>query len=738
MFEGFDKWIRANWLMLLGLQVIHIVDFGHTSPTVRINLEENRIADYRDMEYVGAIMRMAKSAEMRNFMNPDEDVCENFYEFACGNWPRLNPAETTLSRKTSIFDLLASTYKQKQLRVLNQLTKRNDDEDDEEDPMEDEPMNEKVSLDANADTVKKVKDFYRSCRQMSLIKKEQVVQEMRSIIGEFGQMPALLEAEEEWTGESTFDCFTLLGSIQHRYGFDIILQLGLRPDFDNKSEHTLFVGQPSLSLGSKPVYQGVATKRLREDYQNAIEKNLEDFLGLNVDTAKLAAKGILDLEIQMAEGLTDFNTEKSLKASSIKRSREELQTLYGEDMNFLKFLETTLGYELNVTCYEYSPHYHEVLKEVLHRSPKAQVANYIMYKLVEPFFMAYDRSYADLEDICLEKTKRFFNHILDNMVFRSYDTKALQYDIVTIWLEIKHTFRQQINTSRMEWMTDSSRKMALEKLDRMQLHINSYEHHNFSQDYEQLLINDHHYVDNLKALHNRRVLKFLQQLRDTGKIEMSIHELAHSPAYINEENAIIIPVSLLQPNYLWSSHYPQALKFGTLGFLLAHELLHGFSDIGSLQFYDNGTQILPWWDDVSFKAFKVKRNCFKHQYGHFRYNGKYLPTSDMQSENIADNGAIQLAYKAYIRWLNQQSLETLEELLPNMKLNNKKMLFLSFAQFFCVDVDDVMPEKVSFVDIHAPAKFRVIGPLANFPEFAKIFKCPAGSTMNPSKRCEIY
>uniref|UniRef100_A0A1I8NNF5 Peptidase M13 C-terminal domain-containing protein n=1 Tax=Stomoxys calcitrans TaxID=35570 RepID=A0A1I8NNF5_STOCA len=732
MYLRFGKGIA---LTLLSLQVIHLLDFALSSPSTRYNLEENRISQNSDVEYVAEIMRLAKSAEMRNFMKPDEDVCDNFYEFACGNWPRLNPAETTASRKTSIFDLLESTYKQKQLRLLNEDYRV--EVDSVEDLLE-EQQQKSLMLDSNAGAVRKVKDFYKSCRKMSLVKKQQVVEEMKAIIAEFGSMPALLAAEEKWEQEEEFDCFGLLGSIQHRYGFDIILQLGLRPDFDNKSLHTLFVGQPALRLRTKSVYLSIATQRLREEYQKGIEKNLEDFLDLNSETAKLVAKGILDFEIQLAEGLTDFNTDNSLKASSIRRSAEELRSLYGKDMNFLKFLEATLGYELNVTCYEYSPKYHEVLKEVLLHSPKALVANYIMYKLVEPFFMAYDRSFKDLEDICLDKTKKFFNHVLDNMVFRSYDTAALQHDILTIWQEVKQSFRQQMNSSRMEWMSEQSRKLALEKLERMQLHINSYEHHNFSQEYQDAAINDKDYVGNLKQLNHRRVIKFLQQLSHHGKIEMPIHELAYTPAYINSGNVIIIPVSLLQPNYLWSSHYPQALKFGTLGFLLAHELLHGFEDIGSIQHYDNGTQIPPWWDEATLKAFKVKRSCFKHQYGHFRHNGKYLPTSDLQSENIADNGALQLAYKSYMRWLNQQALETLDELLPKMELNNKKMFFLSFAQFFCVDVDDVMKEKVSFVDVHAPAKFRVIAPLANFAEFAKIFKCPPGSTMNPSRRCEIY
>ncbi|XP_061395183.1 neprilysin-1-like [Musca vetustissima] len=722
--------------LLLLFQVFHFVDFGRGSPTVRLHLEENRISQNNDSEYVAGIMRLAKSAEMRNYMKADEDVCENYYEYACGNWPRLNPAETTASRKTSIIDLLETTYKQRQLRLL--MEGWEDEEKEEDEIAEEYPVDS-----GNAEAVKKVKDFYKSCRKMSMAKKPQVVKEMREIIAEFGEMPALLGPEQEWEGEEEFNVFKLLGSIQHRYGFDIIIQLGLRPDFDNSSLHSLFVGQPALKLRTKSVYQGMATQRLREEYQKGIQDNLIDFLDMTPERAYLVAKGILEFEIQLSEGLMDLHTEKTLQAASIKRTPEELESFYGENMNFLTFLETTLGYPLNVTCYEYSLHYHEVLRRVLQSTPKAQVANYIMYKLVEPFFMAYDRSFAALEEMCLEKTKKFYHHVLDYMVYKSYDTLLMQHDIVTIWREVKQTFRQQMDTTRMDWLSEQSRKRALEKLDMLNLHINSNEKRNFTSEYRLLKINEGNYIENLKEINNLRVIKFLEQLSNPGKLELPTPQLGYSPVFVREENLIIIPVSLLQPNYLWSSYYPQALKFGTLGFLLAHELLHGFDDIGTLahshsNINSSNMTTTTWWDDVSLKAFKHKKSCFKNQYAHFRYNGKYLPMSDMQAENIADNGAIQIAYKSYIRWLNQQTLESLDELLPNMKLNNKKLFFLSFAQFFCVDVDEIMKDKVSLLDVHAPAKFRVIGPLANFPEFAKVFKCPQGSTMNPVKRCEIY
>ena len=43
-------------------------------------------------------------------------------------------------------------------------------------------------------------------------------------------------------------------------------------------------------------------------------------------------------------------------------------------------------------------------------------------------------------------------------------------------------------------------------------------------------------------------------------------------------------------------------------------------------------------------------------------------------------------------------------------------------------------------DPHPMAKYRVIGPLSNFPPFAEAFSCKAGSAMvrPPDKQCVVW
>ena len=103
------------------------------------------------------------------------------------------------------------------------------------------------------------------------------------------------------------------------------------------------------------------------------------------------------------------------------------------------------------------------------------------------------------------------------------------------------------------------------------------------------------------------------------------------------------------------------------------------------------------------------------------------------SENIADNGGLTAAFRAYEDNIQQDSrLPGLEQFRP------EQLFFLSFANNFCgvQTIQSLRRDLMS--NRNSPLRFRVIGSLSNSDDFVKNFTCSAGSYMNRNRKCSVW
>jgi predicted metalloendopeptidase len=138
-----------------------------------------------------------------------------------------------------------------------------------------------------------------------------------------------------------------------------------------------------------------------------------------------------------------------------------------------------------------------------------------------------------------------------------------------------------------------------------------------------------------------------------------------------------------------------------------------------------------------------------------------------QGENIADNGGIKEAYRAYQSWVERQGkpekvyikkfrrqkeieLQTLElrfqcflpisnfQRLPGLKYSQNQLFWISAANVWC---NKYRPESLKLrilTGVHSPGEFRVRGPFSNMKSFNEDFKCPLGTPMNPVNKCYVW
>lgn len=109
------------------------------------------------------------------------------------------------------------------------------------------------------------------------------------------------------------------------------------------------------------------------------------------------------------------------------------------------------------------------------------------------------------------------------------------------------------------------------------------------------------------------------------------------------------------------------------------------------------------------------------------------------SEDVADNGGVKLAYRAYEEWVGELK-DSVENRLIALKYSPKQLFWISYAQFYCsVQRDEVKKLLLDSFEVHSFDRFRVIGPLLNSAEFSRDFSCPIKSRMNgDGERCAIW
>ena len=109
-------------------------------------------------------------------------------------------------------------------------------------------------------------------------------------------------------------------------------------------------------------------------------------------------------------------------------------------------------------------------------------------------------------------------------------------------------------------------------------------------------------------------------------------------------NEIVFPAGILQPPF-FDAKADDAVNYGAIGFVIGHEMTHGFDDTGSQ--YDADGNLKNWWTDADKKAYEARTDLVVKQYDAYKplpdqaINGKLT-----LGENIADLGGLKIAFAA--------------------------------------------------------------------------------------------
>merc|ERR1712142_969446 len=215
--------------------------------------------------------------------------------------------------------------------------------------------------------------------------------------------------------------------------------------------------------------------------------------------------------------------------------------------------------------------------------------------------------------------------------------------------EIRKQF--ELILDQVEWMDEKTRQKAKLKLKAMNSHIGYppelLDVKKLEDLYAGLKLGEDKYFENVLNISIFDTDYAFSKLRK--KVDKSDWVHHGRPAVVNAfysplENSIQFPAGILQ-GVFFGSDRPKYLNYGAIGWVIGHEITHGFDDQGRQ--FDQEGNLVNWWHPETTSRYLNKAECIIKQYSNYTFPElENLPVNGIntQGENIADNGGIKEAY----------------------------------------------------------------------------------------------
>lgn len=651
--------------------------------------------------------------------NQTADPCDNFYEYTCGSFDKL--------ALDSDLDKLQSNIKFKIIRLLDKPYKK----------------------DSELRAVGMAKSFYRSCMNRIQIEKDgiRLFKEMFSNIGR----PLMMFEDWEEELQRGWSLDEAVTKAKMLYDIPLLFDVFVTQDSVDASVHIMGLHVERLQLFDKWIDENDQFKQAYLDFIGGMMGNLTDS---EVYLGKL--KNVIEFERQ----IIDTYVPKSLLYTPENYRKMTIKELiaYIPTFDWLKYFQSLPTIPTPSLLSEISTSALEPLQNtftIIANTSQETLANFVSWSLVKTMVTElelpalYDDIYFNFEnatfpaDLRAPKLKKCVDNTIENFEFavarmytdEHFDQRNKIYAEKMI-ADFKDEYVRMIEGC--DWMDDDTKKYAVKKAKKIRAVV-GYSDLLASDSYidiqhDGLEIDEDKYNDNVLNIKRFDLAQEWKDLHKKPRRELVIGKVEVNAYYSSSRNTIVFPASILQhPVFKWT--YPAAVNYGSIGNTIGHELTHAFDTTG--REYDVDNNMKDWWTDKTKEAYNKKTECFQHQYNNFplAYEDLKIDGHMTLGENLADNGGLKAAFRAYTRHLDENGSE---EGLDEVPFSNHQLFFLAFSKLFCSRGDKAFLAQSLHLDTHSPSQARINVPLQNLPEFSEAFSCAKGSGMNPMFKCSFW
>ena len=629
---------------------------------------------------------------------------DDFFHFANGGWFKNNPIKST-EKSNGIFRTIQDT-------INNQI----------------KSICEK-SANANAakgSNKQKIGDFYASGMDSTAINKNG----FNSLREEFSAITAVSDRN------------SLLASIGHLHS------IGANPAFsfyvsqDDKisSKHALFLQQGGLGLGERDYYfnNDAETKTIRAEYVKHVQAMFQ-LLGEPVLPASSAANVVVKIETELAKNSRKMEALRDPVKNYNKMSVAKLNTLTAAinwDKTFTEF-----GISKADSVIVGQPEFFTGLNSMLNTFSIADWKTYLKWNLINSYasylsddfqnqnFKFYSTTLSGIKKQkprwkrVVQQTDNSLGDLIGQVYVDEYLPKGSKEKLLEIGNNIRSVYADHIK--KLDWMSEITKQKALQKLDKIVMKVG---YPDKWKDLSAIAIDKKSYCKNVIEV-NKFFYKYMTNKfgQPVDRNEWSMQPQTYNAYYNPSNNEIVVPAcNIIVPGF--EGKMPDdAILYGIIGgSTFGHEITHGFDDQGSQ--YDQNGNLNNWWTTDDLKKFKQKTGLIVSQFNKFKVGSKNVNGSNTQGENIADLGGVVMGFEAFKKTAQYKNKVIISKLTPEQRY------FLSYGYAWMVNNTKEALSQQVMTDVHAPAQYRINGPLANNEDFFKAFNIKEGSPMRQSKK----
>jgi putative endopeptidase len=517
---------------------------------------------------------------------------------------------------------------------------------------------------------------------------------------------------------------------------NVFFSIEVSQDEKNSSAMAIHLLQGGLGLPDRDYYfnpeRGVAQSR--REYLAHIARVLQ-LLGRPAAQAQVQARGVLSFETALAKSSRKLEELNDPYKNYHPMTPAALTAKYTPSINWSARLAAwNLRPDFVIVG---QPEFFATVEQLLHHTPVPVLRDYMRVHLLDtyaatlskPFEEEHFRFYGQVLSGQKEERERWrrvldaqgeaMGMVLGKIFVQDYFPAATKKRYVDLVEAIRTAYHERIET--LPWMSAATKAKAQFKLAAITAKVG---YPDKWKDYSTLVIGRDSYCDNMK---NAARWRFNERTGKYGK-PVDRSEWAMTPQTVNayysqSNNEIVLPAAVFTIPGMADAQVDDAVVYGYVGAgTIGHEITHGFDDSGRK--FDASGNLSDWWTADDAKAFQKRADVLARQFDRYEpLPGLHINGNASLGENIADYGGVLLGLDAFKRTEQYRKGESIGGLTPLQRY------FLGYALGWMMDEREDRLRADLLSDVHAPAKWRVIGPLSNFPEFYEAFGIKPGQPM---------